>query len=240
MVDFQEVLLYFRNMNIGEEAIEVCRTAERALRSLMQKAIEAREYRYLPTLARMAEQLSALGTRINPPPTDFQSTDVNAVRKRVIGKSAKYSLVATGKVRYAKQGHHDKPVLPIRGSGYPRFEREDEILIKIGWSKTSRIEYEHRAPRRIVDALLKAIQTAGNGGAVFTVESILPLRDPTDETEVSGYQVYLALAWFRIEGLLQQHGREGYSLLLTSNLEQTVEERWKALFDRRSNKEVKK
>ena len=105
---------------------------------------------------------------------------------------------------------------------------------RFGWSKNSKSEYEHRAPQRVVDALLKAVLSAGNAGKVFTVEDILPLPDPTDSTAIPGYQIYLALAWFRTEGLLQQHGREGYSLFTTIiDLEKTVKERWLALPDRK-------
>lgn len=226
-------------MNINEEAIEVCRSAEKALRSLMEKAIEAREYRVLPTLARIAEQLSALGTRINQPLPESPPSAESTERSRFSRKSHKHAPPVRDKFRLLKASLPDRKTMRPAGAGYPRFEREADNLIKVGWSKTSRTEYEHRAPRRIVDALLKAILVRGENGAVFTVENILPVPDPIDGTGIPGYQVYLALAWLRTEGLLQQHGREGYSLFLTSNLERTVGERWEALFDRRSIKEAR-
>jgi hypothetical protein len=108
--------------------------------------------------------------------------------------------------------------------------------VKIGWSKTSRTEYEHRAQKRVVDAVLKAVVSAGQKSQVFTVESLLPITDTADGTEIPAYQVYLALAWLRTEGFVNQHGREGYSLLVTANIEKTVEDRWTALPDKKTTR----
>jgi hypothetical protein len=61
------------------------------------------------------------------------------------------------------------------------------------------------------------------------MDSLLPIPDPSEGADVPSYQVYLALAWFRCEGILRQHGRVGYSLLVTANLENTLNDRWDAL-----------
>ena len=225
-------------MNIGEEANEVCKKAEIALRFLMQKAIESGEYRYLPTLARMAEQLNALSARIAQPNAEPAAL-ISAAEKIPAGEKLTRHHGTNVKTRSNKKRPAGKPMAQPVGISYPKFRREGETLVKIGWSKNSKSQYEHRAPRRVVDALLKAVLAAGGAGKLFTVEGILPLPDPTDATEIPGYQVYLALAWFRTEGLLQQHGREGYSLFTTTNLEKTVEERWLALPDRKTAVEDK-
>ena len=43
------------------------------------------------------------------------------------------------------------------------------------------------------------------------------------------YQAYLALAWFRVEALVTQHGRQGYSLPEGINLTNEAERRWDKL-----------
>ena len=224
-------------MNIGEEANEICAKAEAALRSLMQKAIEKGEYRYLPNLARMAEQISGLGARITQPfaesttpvlPIEKYSTNPKTrTRHSTKSKPRKIKKITKGELEIQRSGH-----------GYPKFRREEEWLIKIGWSKNLKSEYQHRAPKRVIDALLKSVLASGANEKVFSVDDLLPIADPEDGTAIPGYQVYIALAWFRTEGLLQQHGREGYSLFAPIDMNETVEKRWLALPSGEINKEA--
>ena len=224
-------------MNIVEEAASVCSAAEKSLRELMQKAIAAAEYRHLPTLARMAEQLATLATRASQ---TAETTPDAGPAAETVQKPA--SRRGRGKARSTVAGIRRKAVAQprVRSSkaGYPRFLRTDDTLIKVGWSKKSRSEYEHRAPRHAVDAVMNGVARAGEKGAIFTVEALLPVRDPRDDTDVPSYQVYLAIAWLRTEGVLRQHGRDGYSLLVGENHEKTVEERWSALPEGTKAREV--
>ena len=213
-------------MNIIEEAARVCSAAEKSLRELMQKAISAAEYRDLPTLAKMAEQLASLASRASqtsdaapaspPPAAPSAPRRRKAPRASVPPASRKRKPRTPGRVRSSK-------------SGYPQFRRTDDTLVKVGWSKKAKKEYEHRAPRSAVEAVMKSVTGAGANGAMFTVDALNPVHDPNDQSEVPTYQVYLAIAWLRTEGILRQHGREGYSLLVAENPEKTVEERWTAL-----------
>src|SRR4051812_46307346 len=41
---------------------------------------------------------------------------------------------------------------------YPRFHRRGDELVKIGWSKSDRKEYHHRAPKRALDALVARLK----------------------------------------------------------------------------------
>ena len=76
---------------------------------------------------------------------------------------------------------------------------------------------------------MRSVSGAGADGAVFTIDALVPVHDPKDQTEVPTYQVYLTIAWLRTEGILRQHGREGYSLMVEGDPDKTVEERWTAL-----------
>jgi hypothetical protein len=113
---------------------------------------------------------------------------------------------------------------------YPRFLRRDDELVKIGWSKSDRKEYHHRAPKRAVLALLHAVRRIAAAGNRFTSEQLNPLRDPHTSTVFPTYQVFVALAWLRHIGLVRQLGRKsGYALASTRALEPAVESAWAKL-----------
>lgn len=107
---------------------------------------------------------------------------------------------------------------------YPRFLREGENLIKIGWSKTERAEYEHKSPQTLLTALCQAL--TGAKGKRITMDKVLPLKDPANGSAFSDYQSYVCLAWLRSVGLVIQHGRQGYSLPKRTDLEKGVETHW--------------
>jgi hypothetical protein len=107
---------------------------------------------------------------------------------------------------------------------YPRFVREGENLIKIGWSKSERAEYEHRSPKRLLALLCEAL--TGANGKRITMDRVLPLKDPVNGSAFPDYQSYLCLAWLKSAGLIIQHGRQGYSLPKGAELESAVEAHW--------------
>ncbi len=206
-------------MNAIQEAADICKTAEKSLRDLMQRAISAGDYANLPALAKMAEQISDLASRTGhaPKATTVAAASGSAARKKPAERSSrKKASGARSGVRSSK-------------SGYPKFRRTDDTLVKVGWSKKAKKEYEHRAPRNAVEAVVTSVIAAGRHGSVFAVDALIPVHDPKDQAEVPTYQVYLAIAWLRTAGVLRQHGREGYTLLVTENPAQNFEECWEAL-----------
>lgn len=202
-------------MSTLAEAAAIIKVAETSLRGLMQKALAAGDYRDLPTLARMGEQLSGMTTRIGASDNPVQSEPPTLPR----GDS--HSGSARGPVsKKAKTGH---------GKQYPWFKREGDRLVKIGWSKSERAEYQHRTPSSVARALLIAVNNLAKTRELFRVEDILPLTEGNDKTEIPPHHVYLALAWLKAEGIVLPQGREGYSLLVTEDAAKLFEERWKAL-----------
>jgi hypothetical protein len=112
---------------------------------------------------------------------------------------------------------------------YPLFHRDGEQLIKVGWSKSSRDEYEHKAPKASVMALALALETAGKNRRKFTMDKVIPVQDAKSGEAVPDYQSYLALAWMRDElKLVVQHGRQGYTLA-TESLVSKTEQSWAIL-----------
>jgi hypothetical protein len=101
--------------------------------------------------------------------------------------------------------------------------------VKIGWSKKERKEYEHKAPRRVIDALAAAIARHGHNGRRFTTEQIMPIKDPETGDDLPGYQVYVALNWLKTAGLLDKHGRQGYTATKPATLPDTLARAWQKL-----------
>jgi len=105
----------------------------------------------------------------------------------------------------------------------------DDQLVKIGWSKKAKKEYQHKAPRYVVDLLVKRLLQMTTPDKVFTTEELFPLRNETDDMEIPSYQAYLALAWLRSFGAVRQHGRQGYSMVPTQGVISIVDRAWAGL-----------
>jgi hypothetical protein len=133
------------------------------------------------------------------------------------------------------QRNGEKPAATIGkkspGAQYPRFKREDDTLVKIGWSKSDRATYEHRSPRMILERLMSRIVEVGAGGERFTTEQILPLMDESNN-ELPSYRAYLCLAWLCFAGVLVRHGRQGYTVAVEGEFGQAVQAEWDKLPDR--------
>jgi hypothetical protein len=113
---------------------------------------------------------------------------------------------------------------------YPKFFRRGEELVKVGWSKKERKEYHHRAPRVAVDAAASAIRQVGAKGKMFNGDSLLPLKSTNDGTAVPDYQAYVALAWLKHLGIVEQRGRRaGYTLAPEKQIESTITSAWPEL-----------
>jgi len=193
--------LYYICMYI-DKAIKLIRQCETELRSLLAAAADAGDYEKVLKLTSWAQQLAAL----------VASADGSTMlRKPAI----------TTPVSSAKRA--------AKGKDYPRFGRRGESLVKVGWSKREKNEYEHKAPKRAVDLLVSALVRTGINGRIFQANDILPLADPDEGTEIPVYQVYLSLAWLRGLGLVDQHGRQGYSVTKPKELMATVEGAWHSL-----------
>lgn len=141
-------------------------------------------------------------------------TSANSALRNGTTKRRRAGKAATGRTKKAN---------------YPRFQRDRDELVKIGWSKKEKAEYRHKAPKAVVLSVSEILQRRGVGGERFTFEELLPIRDRDTQAELPSYQAYLTLAWLRKENLIVQHGRQGYSLPPNINLMDALEERWKLL-----------
>ena len=108
------------------------------------------------------------------------------------------------------------------------------MLVKIGWSKREKAEYQHKAPRDVLDAVVKVLRTAGRDADTIAIPEFLPMQGASGD-ELPPYQVYVCLAWLRKLGLIKQHGREGYSIGRPETLPEDVATAWAAVEQRRAS-----
>ena len=115
---------------------------------------------------------------------------------------------------------------------YPLFFQFGAALVKVGWSKKERAEYEHKASRAVIDSLGAALSEAGKKGRIFTMDSLFPLVDTNSGQTIPDYQAYLGLAWLRHTKLIEQHGRRGYTIASKQPLAKAIDEQWSKLEQR--------
>lgn len=117
---------------------------------------------------------------------------------------------------------------------YPKFVRDGDDLVKLGWSKKKREEYVHRARRNQAASIVQSLADRGHSNGTISIDDILAVRDPSS-AEIPSYQIYLTLAWLRKEGLIERRGRNGYVVLDPQQLEGTFADLWSALPDYRAS-----
>ncbi len=237
-------------MNRIRRGAQVLAGAETELKELAAAALANNDWDAVATLAGWARQMGAVlreaGADLTGPTPDASSTATATHDHRgadfaqsvphrarqprreptAVENTAKHQTGERAKEGQRKSTNGSGR--PTTGKDYPKFAREKHVLIKVGWSKKGRKEYEHRAPKHLLDLLTSSIQHLAVNDARFTVEQLLPLIDLEDETETPSYQTYLCIAWLREHNLLEQHGRQGYSVPHGADLGSRVEKAWNA------------
>ncbi len=98
----------------------------------------------------------------------------------------------------------------LQQSQYPKFEVRNNTLVRIGWSKKQKQQYEHKVPRDAFDRTVKALaQLAETGGGPFTAETIIK-HTSNSNGAVPSYQAYVVIGLLRDRGYIEQVGRDGY------------------------------
>lgn len=110
-------------------------------------------------------------------------------------------------------------------TGYPKFERDGERLVKIGWSKREKAEYEHRVPRETARCVY--LELAKVAASVFRMEELLPFNLP-DGVEVPSCQTYLVLAWLRYIGQIEKRANDSYQWVARGLNDPSLEKAWDA------------
>lgn len=192
------------------KGVNVVRAAEASLRGLMQTAVQEGQYERVAILARWAEQLSQI--------------TVNGAEAVVWAGTATGPTASNGTTRRLAARNEAKG----RKSKYPIFKRSGDNLVKIAWSKGSKAEYKHQAPKSVILALVEKMEQAARGDTLITMDNVLPLATE-DQPEVPAYQSYACLAWLREVGVIEQHGRQGYSFIAGTETHRLIDQGWQQL-----------
>lgn len=196
-------------MSLREQAREILNTAEVELRALMRKALTDGSYQQIASLAQLAESLSALKDSALNRPSAMTPARVPPRHSGSSGSSSNRS-----------RRHRSRPIDGSQASSsesgknskaYPQFVRDGDRLVKIGWSKKRKAEYEHRAPKTFVEAVVNDLRQAADKSKKIEVEDLFPVVAESGD-EVPAYQVYLAIAWLRATSAIEKKGRDGYVL----------------------------
>lgn len=198
-------------MTAEARATAILRDAETNLRQLAGEAASAGDYAGIIKVAAWAKAISDLIKSTAP---GIDSKPMDGLRKQG---------------RKAKTAEPRSPARQTRPKDYPRFCRQGDQLIRIAWSKREKKEYQHKASELVIKALTTALTKAGKGGRIFSTEEVLPIHEPGDGSEIPNYQAYVGIAWLKHTGLIDQHGRQGYSVPRLDDLQRDVESLWQSL-----------
>ena len=180
---------------LRDEVLGVLEDAEQSLRKLISRAALKRQYDELTWIVELAKQVLDIRDR-NAVVDERSNVDANVTPTR--------SLTAPGVSR-----------APLRRAGplkrtsdYPRFSAQNDRLVKTGWSKKKKGEYEHRAPKTAIERVFDGIRQFGTQ-KLFDVDAVTPLVVHGDDA-IPSYQIYMAIGWFRDVGYLEKCGRNEY------------------------------
>lgn len=167
---------------------------EIALRNELAAAAQAGDYAAIALLSQWAQAVSTLATHAS----------------QLAGEAAPVSPSEKNSSPPPQQLEPTRRATRPPKLSYPRFGRNGESLVKIGWSKKSKAEYEHKAPVSLAHQLASVAAKVGAKGRVFSIEALSTAL--SGQESPPSYQHYVIVAWWRDAELIDQHGRKGYSL----------------------------
>ena len=217
---------------IKQRGLELLQRCEKGLRELVAEAATSGDYESIISLTSWARTLANLVEAIDTTKATFDRLDATNGQdnppdqtKLAPRSSSRIRRLTQAKSPPKRNARIQSPRKSIV-SAYPKFFRRGDELIKVGWSKREKKEYQHKAPHKSLLLLVTAVMKAGTSGKLFTADNLMPLINPDDGSEVPDYQIYLCLSWLRHQGLVKQHGRQGYSIPKLNDLASSVELGW--------------
>jgi hypothetical protein len=205
-------------MNFIDQAIAQIRDCEEKIRALIELALAENRYEELAELARLGASLSKVLDHGGAPTRERSTDDHSTSNLPLEGPRPTDNSISSSSSPFISR---KQP----RPADFPRFERHGDRLIKLGWSKTDKSVYEHRAPLDVAQTVFsKLIPSTGKGG-YLRMDKVLPIV-MADKSEIPSYQAYLVLAWLRDRGAIQRQGNDGYKLVEKSMTKEKFNEYW--------------
>jgi len=202
------------------EALARLGECESELRRLLAEAATEGDYASVLRIADLAKAVGALAAEGRATPASMSAATAAGIAR------ADGDLARSAALNAPSRGRRPRAAAET----YPRFFRRGNELVKVGWSKKDRREYNHRAPRTAVDAVAAAVRQVGAKGKLFNGDALLPLEDPSTSSAVPDYQAYVGLAWLKHLGVVEQHGRRaGYTLADGKQIDSTITAAWPEL-----------
>lgn len=194
-------------MDIELQAKAAIQETARRLEELLEIALREKRYRELGAISPLAQAITTIVKGFE----DQSALTENAATRESRDREPTTDLLPKGNVGAAVE-HKSESVAAARAKtevAFPQFRIDGDKLVKIGWSKKDKCTYEHRAPRDGVFQLAATLEERVRPGTAFKMEHFIPFRVGKGE-ELPTYQTYLALAWFRSLGIVEEIGKLGY------------------------------
>lgn len=217
-------------MDFVGRARESLTRCEQELSKLIAEAAAVGDYEAASFIARLARGVANRPALISDGDSDPAGTGGNAVSEsdrppastvgdRVTGQAP----MVNGKGWGARTGRTEPEEL---ADGYPKFRRDGDKLIKLGWSRAAGERYEHRAGKTVLELVAKAALSATDSRQRFETGALGNLRLGKGQPPIPSYQVYLCLAWLRASGLIKPLGRSAYRIASKAGFVEQLEEKW--------------
>jgi hypothetical protein len=194
-------------MDIELQAKSAIRETSRRLEELLEIALSEKRYRELGAVSSLAQAIAAIvqGFDIEGVVASHDGSKVHASASSDHPSTVE-QLDPSSKKQKSESLSAPNPKIDVV---FPQFRVDGDKLVKIGWSKKDKRTYEHRAPRDGVFQLAATLEARVRPGTPFKMEHFVPLQVGKGE-ELPTYQTYLALAWFRSLGIVEELGKMGY------------------------------
>lgn len=208
-------------MDPVSQASDLLAGVEVALRRLIENCLSTESYGAIAELARLAEGVSQLRRSVNGrsdrSPLEFNGKEVT---------------VGPSPAPPEPNGARRVTVKPTaQAQEYPRFQREADKLIKIGWSDREKQSYEHRAPKAAVLRVCDEISRRSLRAKRFRMEDVLS-ELASGRDALPTYQAYLTLAWLRSLRVVDRDGKDGYRVKDGQLSQDRVHDLWESAEER--------
>ena len=201
-------------MSVSEELLVMLSGVEERLAARLRAAAEERSYQDIPVIAAVSQRVHDLIAELENGKIETRGNGTAELLSTTRTKLGPATISTTSGGRSTNR------------LAYPRFGRDGDRLVKVGWSKKAKSEYEHKASHATVLAVAETLRNLE--GKEFSMEDVLPLSDMSGEG-IPSYQAYLVLAWFCSLGAVRKEGRGGYVPMKAALDPQSIAAHWDKL-----------